>query len=62
MNSVYFLTYNMGGGDDCDTWMWTDEDERKRFDCSKLEYTYMLKIWTPILFFKTHTITQLEES
>ena len=37
MNSVYFLTYNMDGGDGRDTWMWTDEDERKRFDCSKLD-------------------------
>ncbi len=54
MNSVYFLAYSIGGGDDRDTWMWTDVDVRKRFDCSKLEYTYMLKIWTPILFFKTH--------
>ena len=54
MNSVYFLAYSIGGGDDRDTWMWTDVDVRKRFDCSKLESTYMLKIWTPILFFKTH--------
>jgi len=37
MNSVYFLTYNMDGGDGRDTWMWTDESERKRFDCSKLD-------------------------
>lgn len=37
MNSVYFLTYNMDGGDGRDTWMWTEEDERKRFDCSKLD-------------------------
>jgi hypothetical protein len=37
MNSVYFLTYNMDGGDGRDTWMWTDENERKRYDCSKLD-------------------------
>ena len=37
MNSVYFLTYNMDGGDGRDTWMWTDEKERERFDCSKLD-------------------------
>jgi len=37
MNSVYFLTYNMDGGDGRDVWMWTDENERKRFDCSKLD-------------------------
>ncbi len=37
MNSVYFLTYNMDGGDGRDTWMWIDESERSRFDCSKLD-------------------------
>ena len=37
MNSVYFLTYNLDGGDGRDTWMWTDVKERKRFDCSKLD-------------------------
>ena len=37
MNSVYFLTYNLDGGDGRDVWMWTDEKERIRFDCSKLD-------------------------
>jgi hypothetical protein len=37
MNSIYFLTYNLDGGDGRDTWMWSDVDERERFDCSKLD-------------------------
>jgi len=37
MNSVYFITYNLDGGDGRDSWMWTDVSERERFDCSKLD-------------------------
>ena len=37
VNSVYFLTYNLDGGDGRDTWMWTDAKTRDRFDVSKLE-------------------------
>ena len=37
MNSVYFLTYNLDGGDGRDTWMWSSAEERERFDCSKLD-------------------------
>lgn len=36
VNSVYFLTYNLDGGDGRDTWMWTDANVRDRFDVSKL--------------------------
>jgi hypothetical protein len=36
MNSVYFLTLNVGG-DGQDVWPYTDYDERFRFDCSKLD-------------------------
>ncbi len=37
MNSVYFITYNLDGGDGKDVWPWTDPKERMRFDCSKLD-------------------------
>ena len=36
MNSVYFLTMNIGG-DGKDVWPYTDYEERQRFDCSKLD-------------------------
>ena len=36
MNSVYFLTMNVGG-DGKDVWPWTGYDERYRCDCSKLD-------------------------
>jgi hypothetical protein len=35
VNSMYFLTYNVGG-DGSDVWPWTSSTERKRFDVSKL--------------------------
>lgn len=37
INSAYFLTYNLDGGDGCDVWPWTSESERERFDVSKLD-------------------------
>ena len=36
MNSVYFMTYNLDGGDGKDTWVWIDPKSRDRFDVSKL--------------------------
>jgi len=36
MNSVYFLTYNIDGGDGKDTWVWNGPETRDRFDVSKL--------------------------
>lgn len=35
MNSVYFITMNVGG-DGKDVWPWISDSERFRFDCSKL--------------------------
>ena len=36
MNSVYFIPYNIDGGDGKDVWPWTGPEEKYRFDCSKL--------------------------
>lgn len=36
MNSVYFITMNIGG-DGRDVWPYTSHEERLRFDCSKLD-------------------------
>ena len=35
-NSIYFLTYNIDGGDGCDVWPWLNENDKERFDVSKL--------------------------
>jgi hypothetical protein len=37
VNGIYFITYNLDGGDGKDVWPWTDPKERFRFDCSKLD-------------------------
>jgi hypothetical protein len=37
MNSVYFIPYNIDGGDGKDVWPWTNPKEKYRFDCSKLD-------------------------
>jgi len=36
VNNFYFLTYNLDTGDGCDVWPWSNENERERFDVSKL--------------------------
>lgn len=36
MNSVYFMAYNLDGGDGKDTWVWNEPQVRDRFDVSKL--------------------------
>ncbi len=36
MNSVYFLTMNVGGDGD-DVWPWTSPTNRREYDCSKLD-------------------------
>ncbi len=62
MNSVYFLTYNMDGGDGRDVWMWLDEEERKRFDCSKLDQWEIIFDHMDQLGLMLHVVTQETEN
>jgi len=62
MNSIYFLTYNLDGGDGRDTWMWTEENERKRFDCSKLDQWEIIFDHMDQLGLMLHVVTQETEN
>jgi hypothetical protein len=62
MNSVYFLTYNIDGGDGKDTWLWTTPDVRDRFDCSKLEQWEIVFSHMDRLGIMLHVITQETEN
>ncbi|UCD58538.1 MAG: DUF5060 domain-containing protein, partial [Candidatus Hydrogenedentota bacterium] len=62
MNSVYFLTYNLDGGDGRDTWMWTDVKERRRFDCSKLDQWEIIFNHMDRLGIMLHVVTQETEN
>jgi len=62
MNSVYFLTYNLDGGDGRDVWMWSDENERERFDCSKLDQWEIIFEHMDKRGLMLHVITQETEN
>ena len=62
MNSVYFLTYNIDGGDGSDTWMWTGPNERERFDVSKLAQWEIVFRHMDRLGLQLHVITQETEN
>ena len=62
MNSVYFLTYNLDGGDGRDTWMWSDVKERERFDCSKLDQWEIIFDHMDRLGIMLHVVTQETEN
>ncbi|OHB62874.1 MAG: hypothetical protein A2Y77_00225 [Planctomycetes bacterium RBG_13_62_9] len=62
MNSVYFLTYNIDGGDGKDVWPWTDPNERFRFDCSKLAQWEIVFSHMDRLALMLHVITQEQEN
>jgi hypothetical protein len=62
MNSVYFITYNLDGGDGKDVWMWTDPNERFRFDCSKLAQWEIVFSHMDRLGLMLHVITQEQEN
>lgn len=62
MNSVYFLTYNIDGGDGMDVWMWTSDQVRDRFDCSKLDQWEIVFSHMDRLGIMLHVITQETEN
>ncbi len=62
MNSVYFLTYNLDGGDGRDSWMWTDSRVRDRFDCSKLDQWEIVFTHMDRLGIMLHAVTQETEN
>jgi hypothetical protein len=62
MNSVYFLTYNIDGGDGKDTWPWTTPKEKSRFDCSKLDQWDIVFLHMDKLGLMLHVVTQETEN
>ncbi len=62
MNSVYFLTYNIDGGDGKDVWPWTGPTERFRFDCSKLAQWEIVFSHMDRLGITLHVILQEQEN
>jgi hypothetical protein len=62
VNSVYFLTYNLDGGDGRDTWMWTGPQVRDRFDVSKLAQWEIVFSHMDRLGIMLHVVTQETEN
>ncbi|MFW6107097.1 MAG: DUF5060 domain-containing protein [bacterium] len=61
MNSVYFLTMNVGG-DGKDVWPWTSHRQRFRFDCSKLDQWEVVFSHMDRLGILLHVVTQETEN
>jgi len=62
VNSVYFLTYNIDGGDGKDVWMWTSPQVRDRYDVSKLEQWEIVFSHMDRLGIQLHVVTQETEN
>ena len=62
MNSVYFIPYNIDGGDGKDVWPWTSPKERSRFDCSKLDQWEIVFEHMDARGVAMHMITQEQEN
>jgi len=61
MNSVYFLTMNVGG-DGKDVWPWVSDKDPHRFDCSKLDQWEIVFSHMDRLGILLHVITQETEN
>jgi len=62
MNSVYFLTYNLDGGDGKDVWMWISPESRDRYDLSKLDQWEIVFSHMDRLGIQLHVVTQETEN
>ncbi|MCP4257614.1 MAG: DUF5060 domain-containing protein [Planctomycetes bacterium] len=62
MNSVYFIPYNIDGGDGKDVWPWIEPDEKFRFDCSKLDQWEIVFSYMDKLGLMLHIILQEQEN
>ena len=62
MNSVYFITYNVDGGDGKDVWPWINPAEKFRFDCSKLDQWEIVFSHMDRLGIMMHIVTQEQEN
>jgi hypothetical protein len=62
MNSVYFIPYNIDGGDGKDVWPWIAPQEKFRFDCSKLDQWEIVFEHMDRLGLMLHIITQETEN
>ncbi len=62
MNSVYFIPYNIDGGDGKDVWPWAEPGEKFRFDCSKLDQWEIVFSHMDKLGLMLHIITQEQEN
>jgi hypothetical protein len=62
VNGIYFITYNLDGGDGKDVWPWTDPKERFRFDCSKLDQWNIVFDHAGRMGILLHNISQEQEN
>lgn len=62
VNSYYFITYNIDGGDGADTWPWTDPSARDTFDISKLDQWEIVFSHMTARGIQLHFLTQETEN